>query len=236
MLTLGTTLLLPAAASTRETAAQKQSQNNLKQMALAVHNVASNTTNGVIPPSYGVFPPGNPKGEAGFFTHLLPYIDQINLYKTWTDNATATDPVKTYNAPTDPNNPGTNALISYGSNATVFTVKGNPRLPNSFGGRTSGVIMIFERTAKSEATWSNDRSYLTETAEATVNGPGKTGPEFARAAHWTNYDKQATALTPAGCMVAMGDGSARTVTEANAAAGWAWAMNPNNANAQPSGW
>ena len=47
---------------------------------------------------------------------------------------------------------------------------------------------------------------------------------------------QFTALSSAGCVVGMGDGSARVVNQASANAAWAWAMSPQNYLPPPSGW
>jgi Protein of unknown function (DUF1559) len=210
----------------RESAARSQSQNNCKQMVLALNNIASTSTNGQIPPSYGAFPPGGPKQS--FFVSLLPYIEQNYLYMSWATSGNT--PVKTYIAPADPNNPGTSGLISYGSNGTLLMRPGAPpTFPGSFGGRTSEVIVVFERTAKSGATWSSSNSYLMDTN-------GSSSPEFTSADSWSSYGTKATALTSAGCVVGMGDGSARVVTESNAKAGWAWAMDPNNNAPLPAGW
>src|SRR6202163_427763 len=100
-------LLLPAVQKIRDAAARTQSLNNLKQMALAVHNVAGNTpSTGPIPPAYGTF--YNVNGS--FFFHLLPYIEQSPVY-----NAGAlTTTVKTYVAPADTTNPNNGPLTSYG--------------------------------------------------------------------------------------------------------------------------
>ena len=65
-------LLLPAVQQAREAARRMQCKNNLKQLALALHNYES---------SHRVFPPGG----LGFpyvwsaHAHLLPYVDQGNL-------------------------------------------------------------------------------------------------------------------------------------------------------------
>jgi prepilin-type N-terminal cleavage/methylation domain-containing protein len=79
-------LLLPAVQKVREAAARIKSGNNLKQMALAMHN--ANDTNGYLPPMVGYYPqtnmagngitntPGNTRGTA--FYHLMPYIEQGN--------------------------------------------------------------------------------------------------------------------------------------------------------------
>jgi hypothetical protein len=217
-------LVITAITKVREAAARVATICNSKQIVLGMHNCASNTSSGDIPPAYGPFPAGSTTNQS-FFVSLLPYIEQNSLYK----NQVITTPVKTYIAAADPNNPGTNGLISYGSNANLLTVGGSPTLPGSFGGRTSGVIVVFERTAKSGATWSSSNSYL-------IDSNGSSSPEFGPAASWSNYGSKATALTSAGCIVGLGDGSSRVVTQSNANAGWAWAMNPQNPPTQPPGW
>jgi prepilin-type N-terminal cleavage/methylation domain-containing protein len=208
-------LLLPAVQKVREAAARAQSQNNLSQMGKALHNTASNSpTNGYIPPAFGSF---NGGPSQSFFFSLLPYIEQGNLA-----NAGGKGPVKTYIAPADPNNPGTSDAISYGSNGVLLA--GTPRMPASFGGRTSGVIVVFEKSAIGGTTVTSNNTYLTSAVL----------PNFGSPSTWTASTPHA--LSAAGCNVMMGDGSARAVTSGNATAGWAWAFDPNNAGAQPSGW
>src|SRR5262245_8334544 len=75
-------MLLPAILKVREAAARMQSQNNLKQLALAVHNYES---------THGNLPAGvNDKNFSCLF-HLLPYIEQGNLYKTFDQTKDVTD-------------------------------------------------------------------------------------------------------------------------------------------------
>jgi type II secretory pathway pseudopilin PulG len=108
-------LLLPAVQKVREAAARIQSANNLKQIGLAMHNF--NDSNNVLPPTNGWRPAqpsganyvvGGAKGSA--FFHLLPYIEQQNLYEssnttqytvyptggTYTVTTTSTYPDPTY--------------------------------------------------------------------------------------------------------------------------------------------
>jgi prepilin-type N-terminal cleavage/methylation domain-containing protein len=257
-------LLIPAVQKVREAAARIQSVNNCKQMCLAVNNVASNTSTGDIPPAYGPFPVGS--APQSFFTALLPYIEQQNLYTTWqaAPGTALTNPVKTYIAPADPNNPGTSALISYASNGVLLNsnqlvAAAPPRLPSSFFGRTSSTIVVMERTGKNWGTWqmiptsatsstpTNAYDFLLEgtatggstAVTAIPSGTSTTIPEFGSPANWAALAgpyAQATGLTAAGCIVGMGDGSARVVTNGNASAAWGWAINPQNPNPQPSGW
>ena len=101
-------LLIPAVQKVREAAARVQSHQQLQANVLAVNNIASNTSTGDLPPSVGYYPNGSTV-LASFFTNLLPYIEQGNLYTTWQAAPTTLNstPVKTYVAPADPNNPGT---------------------------------------------------------------------------------------------------------------------------------
>jgi prepilin-type N-terminal cleavage/methylation domain-containing protein len=82
-------LLLPAVQKVRDAAARMKCQNNLKQIALASHNYES---------AYGYLPPGSmqspnaPLGPwvpwrgpgTGTLAHLLPYMEQDNIYKAVT--------------------------------------------------------------------------------------------------------------------------------------------------------
>jgi prepilin-type N-terminal cleavage/methylation domain-containing protein len=76
-------LLLPAVQQAREAARRAQCKNQLKQLALAVHNYES---------SHGTFPPGQiripfatqPRIRGwSLFVQLLPYLDQAPLYSRW---------------------------------------------------------------------------------------------------------------------------------------------------------
>ena len=65
-------LLLPAVQKTREAAARMSSMNNLKQIGLACHN--SHDAN-------NKFPAGMDENHFSALAHLLPYIEQDNLFK-----------------------------------------------------------------------------------------------------------------------------------------------------------
>jgi prepilin-type N-terminal cleavage/methylation domain-containing protein len=68
-------LLLPAVQKVREAAARTQCLNNLKQMGIAIHSFHD---------SRGYMPPGgfNPwSAEGSWPVHILPYIEQENLYR-----------------------------------------------------------------------------------------------------------------------------------------------------------
>ncbi len=77
-------LLLPAVQKVREAAARASCQNNLHQVALACHNCQD--AQGRLPPQSGTF---GGAYYAPLFFHLLPYIEQQNVYEmaTWIDYA-----------------------------------------------------------------------------------------------------------------------------------------------------
>jgi prepilin-type N-terminal cleavage/methylation domain-containing protein len=75
-------LLLPAVQKVREAAARVQCSNNLKQMGLAAHNC--HDSQGRFPPQAGTF---GGAYYAPLMFHLLPYIEQDNVFKmaVWLD-------------------------------------------------------------------------------------------------------------------------------------------------------
>ena len=97
-------MLLPALQKTREAAGRMQSQNNLKQIALALHNCHD---------TYGHFPAGVDDQHFSAFAHLLPFIEQGNLFKKLDFKKDADDRanadvratiIKTYVSPRDVDN------------------------------------------------------------------------------------------------------------------------------------
>jgi len=81
-------LLLPAVQKVREAAARSTSSNNLKQIALAVHNY-NDAYQGKLPPltDQGPNAPNtngtNGPGYNSIFFNILPYIEQDNIYRTF---------------------------------------------------------------------------------------------------------------------------------------------------------
>jgi prepilin-type N-terminal cleavage/methylation domain-containing protein/prepilin-type processing-associated H-X9-DG protein len=78
-------LLLPAVQKVREAAARMSCSNNLKQISLATIGI-SDVYNGQMPNGIGTYP--NPTTATGgfgsAFLHILPFIEQDNLYKAST--------------------------------------------------------------------------------------------------------------------------------------------------------
>jgi prepilin-type N-terminal cleavage/methylation domain-containing protein len=166
-------LLLPAVQKVREAAARSQSQNNLKQMGLAVQNYAD-TFQGALPTGYGIEPGGTggwgqPNSTEGtLFLYILPFIEQQNLWNAsvtssggrlsmqleWANIPRA---VKTYMAPADASLPAGSSSTDYCSyryNEWVFIAPPgnistsswgkNNRFPATLSDGTSNTIFFAE--------------------------------------------------------------------------------------------
>jgi len=138
-------LLLPAVQKVRQAAAKAKSQNNLKQIGLALHS-CNDANNNKLPSTWGPMSQAglqwNPGpgwngpyqgGPASIHAQLLPYIEQDNLYRTlgWSYSGwggVSASPVLTYQSPSDPTVPGNGvqaqwntAVTSYLANCYVFS-------------------------------------------------------------------------------------------------------------------
>ncbi len=169
-------LLLPAVQKVREAAARAKCQNNLKQIALATIGIAD--ANSKMPPGIGSYPQYNERGtnQSGFgygsvFFHILPYIEQNNLYMSSSVTTTSAGaqvqyysdwanpilytPVKTYMCPSDFTNPtglngyGGVSTTSYAYNWQVFAADWTPPTawPAGITDGTSNTIFYAEKYA-----------------------------------------------------------------------------------------
>jgi len=129
-------LLLPAVQKVRAAAARTQSQNNVKQIALGVHNY--HDARGTVPPLADRVAPGKNYASGYFF--LLPFIEQDPLYSlgmtnggVWekSPNNAGSKTLKTFISPRDPSDPiqiwkesngGTWAVCNYAMNHAIFGV------------------------------------------------------------------------------------------------------------------
>jgi prepilin-type N-terminal cleavage/methylation domain-containing protein/prepilin-type processing-associated H-X9-DG protein len=163
-------LLVPAVQKVREAAARMSCGNNLKQMGLAINNIAS-VYGGKLPPSIGTYPVPNlgrsPASGAfgGLLYHLLPYVEQDNVYQLAKVAAGGYDvelggggaveykAIKTYVCPSDPTSNNGNggqsswAVGSYSYNAQVFQQdsKGYAYFPATFQDGTSNTLIFSEQ-------------------------------------------------------------------------------------------
>jgi prepilin-type N-terminal cleavage/methylation domain-containing protein/prepilin-type processing-associated H-X9-DG protein len=183
-------LLLPAVQKVREAAARMSCQNNLKQLGLAVQNCAD-THQGMLPPALGSYPNntgvnfyggrcGSPScAYGGCFYHLLPFIEQGNLYNlTACPNGQGYDveqggggiamrtPLKVMICPSDPtanNGLAPNPVWAVGSycfNGMVFREDKwgggiSEPFPASLSDGTSNTILFSEQYAGASPTFPN---------------------------------------------------------------------------------
>jgi prepilin-type N-terminal cleavage/methylation domain-containing protein/prepilin-type processing-associated H-X9-DG protein len=113
-------LLLPAVQKVRESAQNTQCANNLKQLALGTHGAHDAQTR--LPPVLGWYTPTlgvlSGAGYGNVLFHLLPYVEQQNLYfKFATTNSTtglpAYEDYSTTDTGTYPSNPGSYPVSVY---------------------------------------------------------------------------------------------------------------------------
>jgi prepilin-type N-terminal cleavage/methylation domain-containing protein len=174
-------LLLPAVQKVREAAARLKCSNNLKQIGLAVHNFHDTYQSLPSIGDWNVLMRGNaypalscggglksPDGAQGsWLVHLLPYLEQNNLFQQFqnvaalnsgTDgfaayDALTTTPVKAFLCPSDGSNP-TNTMpeggtayasSSYAGNVMVFNPVRLGSLVTAMPDGTSNTVMAAER-------------------------------------------------------------------------------------------
>jgi prepilin-type N-terminal cleavage/methylation domain-containing protein len=183
-------LLLPAVQKVREAAGRSQSQNNLKQLGIAMQSFAD-ARQGELPPGYGVVPDGNYGGwqgtqaEGTVFFHMLPFMEQTNMWNAGATNGNGgklsmqlqwsgqSRTVKSFMANNDPtinigNNPDS---VSYQGNALALW---NP--PGSYGwAATRFPAGISDGT-------SNTIAFAEAYTQTAANGPG--GPYGGNPFQW----------------------------------------------------
>ena len=138
-------LLLPAIQRVREAAARLSSSNNLKQIALALHNFAS--ANGDLCPSIdGSIRSPNPR--LSLHMALLPYVEAGTATQVASTSAYVV--IKVYLSPADPTTAAARAaqmdVASYAANAVCF-YPNVARYPATFADGTSNTIAFAEHYA-----------------------------------------------------------------------------------------
>jgi prepilin-type N-terminal cleavage/methylation domain-containing protein len=111
-------LLLPAVQKVREAAARMTCANNLKQLGLAAHNY--HDANLHLPPGVGYYPTTTNGTFGTSWFHLLPYLEQGNLFKDSLGSVPFPQPV----GPTVVFNPGNNGV--YSKSVKVFLCPSDP--------------------------------------------------------------------------------------------------------------
>jgi len=216
-------LLLPAVQKVREAAARSQCTNNLKQITLGTISCAD-TNSTKLPPSVGLYPQSGPtpqNSDGGLFLHILPYIEQDNLFKSsyvqpepsdrnggqptysqWTSKVQNAK-IKTYICPSDyTQSDARPARASYGQNGQVFRHNYNwgsvntLRYPAAIVDGTSNTIFFTDKLA-----WCNSGNYPDNywpdwgPILSSSDEGDPTGPAYAPAA----YQAQPVGSGPASC-------------------------------------
>jgi prepilin-type processing-associated H-X9-DG protein len=190
----GIALLVPAVQKVREAAARTQSQNNMKQIALAVHNYHS--TYRQLPPPKVVN--GNQEANLSWRVNMLPYMEQIGLFQqfdmkdAWDSprNRTMSDTaIPTYMDPMLPPGPMNSTHYQYFTGpGTLWPDNGPRRIPDITDG-TSNTFLFGQ--AASPVPWAKPADMVIQ--------PGQPLP-----------------MAPGRCNVAMADGSVRFIDRSRA--------------------
>jgi prepilin-type N-terminal cleavage/methylation domain-containing protein len=240
-------LLLPAVQKVREAASRIRCANNLKQLGLAAHTC--HDTHDALPPMLGRFPPRAGANYGGLFFHLLPFVEQENVYQQAYDPASNrydvrfTDVrffvIKTYLCPSDPSVPSGNvhdtigAAGSYAGNFRVFGVggekdwEGRARLPATFRDGTSMTILFAEKYALCDnagTAWSRiDTDVWQPTFGVRVVGDRSKFQHRPTPYQSSACDPRlASTAHPGGIQVALADGSVRSLAPTIQPSTW-WA-------------
>lgn len=152
-------LLVPAVQKVRETAARVHCLNNVKQIALAVHN--HNDSSRKLPPAWapdlgsGTFDTGAdpfPKTSGTAHFYLLPYIEQNTLYTASGGNASNVSAIQVplYVCPADPTSQNNMqrrgyASTNYAMNLMVFSPRTLGDLVRVMRDGASNTVIVAER-------------------------------------------------------------------------------------------
>ncbi len=187
-------MLVPAVQKVRQAAARIQSSNNLKQLALAMFN--HHDTMGTFPPAYSVNKDGKPL--LSWRVHILPYIEQDNLYKQfhldepWDSehNKKLIEKMpKTYRSPASAAAPGMTNYLTVRGKDTMFPGDKGIKIADVTDG-LSNTIAIVEASDKKAVIWTKPDDFEFN----------EKNPADGLLGLWSN-----------GFLAALGDGSVRMI-------------------------
>jgi prepilin-type processing-associated H-X9-DG protein len=154
-------LLLPAVQAAREAARRMQCSNNMRQIALAIHNYADAYR--ALPPAYTVDSEGNKLHS--WRTLILPFIEQnavysrIDLNKPWDhpDNAFALElQIPSYTCPSSSLPPGHTLYLAIVDPQSVFPGEIQTTFTQITDG-TANTVMIYESDPATSVHWMEPR-------------------------------------------------------------------------------
>ena len=157
ILLCGVALLLPAVQAAREAARRMQCSNNMKQIALAMHNYEA--VHKSFPPAYTVDASGQPLHS--WRTLILPYMEQqalyaqIDLTKPWNDpvNQSFNDIViPAYVCPSTKLDPGFTTYVAVVDPSSVFPGS-QPILIREILDGTSNTLLVAETNVVNAVHW-----------------------------------------------------------------------------------
>jgi prepilin-type N-terminal cleavage/methylation domain-containing protein len=244
-------LLLPAVQKVREEAMRLESMNNLRQISLATHCFAATYQNRL--PSMDADKSSPNFGESTF-TAILPYLE---LPKVSPDSPVGVPLiVPNFMSPADPTVFADPRLMSsYAANALVF--RNHPNLSNTFQDGASNTIAFAEHYARCQGTYFHYNIWARgahvwhpatfaepeEISLVTTGNPPVTRDflypdktfQVAPPAKLCDFSVPQTPHR-AGMIVALGDGSVRTVSPAISPASFWGAVTPNRGEILGSDW
>jgi type II secretory pathway pseudopilin PulG len=234
-------MLLMSVSKVRSAAARTQCSNNLRQLALAMHN--ANDAYNALPPTVGSFPAGS-KTYGTYFFFILPFIEQAKVYQqakgyVWKNRTFAT-PIPTMLCPSDASAPPKNlykdwlATCNYPANWLILK-KGGARIPASFPDGTSNTIVHAERYQMCNGNpcgWGYPGLYYWTPMFARYS-QGKFQVHPAQEACDPGVPQSPHA---SGINIALGDGSVRFLSPALSPETWWYACTPNGGEVLGADW
>jgi hypothetical protein len=195
-------LVLPAVQAAREAARRTQSANNLKQIALAMHNF--HDTYARLPAAYNKSKEGKPL--LSWRVHILPFIEQQELYRQfkldepWDSEHNKTliaKMPKVYQSPNSTAGPGKTVYLTVRGDKMLFTAPSSDAMPTGIGiaqvtDGTSNTIMVVEANDDSAVIWTKPDDFV----------PNEADPL-----------KGLLGLRPGGFMAALADSSVRIISD-----------------------
>jgi hypothetical protein len=226
---------LPAVYQANAQQARKENVNNLKQIALGCHCI--HDVYGQMPQTVGTFA----KKEGTLHYHLMPYLEQANVYKN--NDLIANVPVM--RNPADQTGPEggvykrTWAVTNYAANWLVFgggpMAKLNARIPVSFPDGTSNTLLFAERYQTCNQTpclWGYNELYYWAPIFA----------HYSQARFQVHPSQEecnpalAQSIFRDGIYVALADGSVRLLSSKISPLTWALACHPADGMPFPADW